>query len=57
MDSHTTQMTPKKDNAPPSSNPRILYPMPDNYSETDDERAINAIERLLAEKLKEKENN
>jgi|GEM_PF-2535752 len=55
MDIHATQTTSKKDNTPPSSNPRILYPMSDN-SETDDEMAIKAIERLLAEKLKEQEN-
>ena len=35
-------------------NPHIVYPMPDNYWERDDERAIKTIEKIIDEKKVDK---
>ncbi|HPW00050.1 MAG TPA: hypothetical protein PLP20_03225 [Oscillospiraceae bacterium] len=55
MDICTTQTVSQEDKIPSSSNPRKLYPMPDNYSETSDEIAIKTLKRL-AEERKAQEN-
>jgi len=47
----TTPMTPQKDKISSSSNPRKIYPMPDEYWEIEDEMAIKTLEEL-AEKQK-----